>query len=600
MTKCKTLCAFILAVMLCLYGIASAESAYVPLSYSLGDQIQDFSFTTYDGQEITLSEVLKEKEAVMINIWATWCGPCRYEFPFMQEAYQQYQDKIEILALSCASTDTDDVLADFVKEMGLTFKIGRDSVNLQYAIASSGIPITLMIDRFGTICFIQTGAMPDVDSFIRLFDAVVGDGYTESVLYTELPPPRPDVQPSSELELAQALNVEGGTIAFTNDQGDYSWPMIVGEKDGRTVAISSNQGVAPSEALVNFAVNAKQDDVLAVTFKVSSEPRYDLMQIRINGEVVKSFSGEKDWMTYAYSFPADGTYAVTIAYSINDANSDSQDTLWLDSVALLSGAEAEAALAANPVYPYSEELAVNVLNASAREIVFTDPTGMITTYYGNRPFYLINSDEAVFSFGITPEYDPESAIVGCNYDGRMYALSDCIVDGQYTITSGVDSIEDTGYCDSTVFLYPDPENIHLVKTLTYFKDEANLDAFVASLTTDRYGTVHGSWAYADTAETKQEGDARNSGVEAASEASYTFRCVDQNGSPVSGVMIQVCDENICQVLVSDGEGVCEFVGTPYAWEVHVLMAPDGYTANSTDVVLAPVEGGELVFTFIKN
>lgn len=601
MKEFKAFCVFILAAMFCLCSIAAAESASVPLSYySLGDQIRDFSFTTYDGQEITLSEVLKEKQAVMINIWATWCGPCRNEFPFMQEAYQQYLDDVEIFALSCASTDTDAVLTDFAEAMGLTFKIGRDSVNLQYAIASNGIPITLMVDRFGTICYIQTGSMPDVSSFTRLFDAFLGDGYTESVLYTKLPPSKPDVQPSSEAELAQALNIEGGGIAFTNDSGDYSWPMIVGEKDGRMVAVSSNQGIAPSEALVNAVINGKQGDVLALTFKVSSEAGYDLMQLRINGEVTKSFGGNKDWMTYAYLFPADGEYSVTIAYVCDDANSAGQDTLWLDSVAILSGAEAEEALAGNPVYPYSETLSINVQNETTREIVFTDPTGMISAYYGSGPFYLIPDDLAVLSFGITPEHDPETAIVGCNFDGRTYALSECIADGQYTVTSGIDSIDTTGYCDSTVYMYPDPENIHLGKTLTYFRDEANLDAFVASLTKDKYGTIHGSWTYADTGETKQEGQLRTSGMENDAEADYTFRCVDQNGKPVAGVMLQVCDEDICQVLVSDAEGLCEFSGAPYAWAVHILKAPDGYTPDSTDVVLAPVEGGELVFTLTRN
>ncbi len=41
----------------------------------MGDKIQDFTVTTFDGKTVTLSEVLKEKDMVLINIWATWCGP---------------------------------------------------------------------------------------------------------------------------------------------------------------------------------------------------------------------------------------------------------------------------------------------------------------------------------------------------------------------------------------------------------------------------------------------------------------------------------------------------------------------------------------------
>ena len=103
-------------VSLCLGSVAVAESTF----YQLGDKMDDFTVTTYDGRSLTLSEVLKEKDAVLINFWATWCGPCRQEFPFMEEAYQQYTDKVEIIALSVEPTDTNDVLAAFAAEQGVT------------------------------------------------------------------------------------------------------------------------------------------------------------------------------------------------------------------------------------------------------------------------------------------------------------------------------------------------------------------------------------------------------------------------------------------------------------------------------------------------
>ena len=96
----KKVFSLLLALALCLTGLAMAEDAQ-PAVYQPGDKIDDFTMTTYDGTSVTLSEVLKEKEMVLINIWATWCGPCRNEFPFLEEAYQQYKDKVEVLALSC-------------------------------------------------------------------------------------------------------------------------------------------------------------------------------------------------------------------------------------------------------------------------------------------------------------------------------------------------------------------------------------------------------------------------------------------------------------------------------------------------------------------
>ena len=145
----------LLALALCIASLAMAEEAQ-PAVYQLGDKIDDFTMTTYDGTSVTLSEVLKEKDMVLINIWATWCGPCRNEFPFLEEAYQQYKDKVEVLALSCEPTDDDQVLTDFVAEMGLTFPVGRDDVGLDSRFGVRSIPTSVVVDSFGTICFIES------------------------------------------------------------------------------------------------------------------------------------------------------------------------------------------------------------------------------------------------------------------------------------------------------------------------------------------------------------------------------------------------------------------------------------------------------------
>ena len=88
-----------------------------------GTRCPDFTFTTYDGKEYNLYDTLAEKDMVLLNLWATWCGPCQSEFPAMTEAYEQYKDKVEVFALSVEPTDTDDVLASYVASMGMTFPV---------------------------------------------------------------------------------------------------------------------------------------------------------------------------------------------------------------------------------------------------------------------------------------------------------------------------------------------------------------------------------------------------------------------------------------------------------------------------------------------
>ena len=85
----------------------------------LGDVMYDMTVKTSDGQEITISELLKEKKMVMLNFWYTTCQYCVEEFPYMQEAYEKYKDDIEIIALN--HLNDDNAINAFKSQMGLTF-----------------------------------------------------------------------------------------------------------------------------------------------------------------------------------------------------------------------------------------------------------------------------------------------------------------------------------------------------------------------------------------------------------------------------------------------------------------------------------------------
>lgn len=595
----KKFLAVMLALVLCLSCFATAEEVVEAAPFMLGGKMDDFTVTTWDGKTLTLSEVLKEKDMVLINLWATWCGPCRSEFPFMEEAYEQYKDQIEVIALSVEPTDTPDVLAAFTAEQGMTFPVGQDLTGLmdrtivdgEYA---NGIPTTLVVDRFGTICFAESGSMPSTGAFTRLFDVFVGDDYTESVILEAVPPLKPTVAPSAEADVAAALNVEGGAIAFTNPTGEYDWPMTVSQDGDRSVVVSSNVNVDESSASVNFTVTANAGDVLAYDFKVSSEAACDMLNLYVNGEVKKVFSGEKGWMTYGYQFAEAGTYEITLAYVKDMMSMDGADLVMLDNVCLVSGDAAAAVLAGNPQYPASTATTeVTVVNGKQMTYQESVPDSLLMNF-GELIYYVVDGPEVTMSMTLAEGVDPEGAFVYSGYDGSQTALADAISGNAYVFTSVIDSTATTGYSYTPIYLYEDVTSMNVVGVML-FASEEEANAFMDYC--NMYGLGLTGWTYADG--TLPSTDARPE-EQVATSATYTFTCVDQNGDPVTGVMINVCTDESCTPMPVDENGVLSFESMPYEYHIQVILVPDGYEFDKTQEFYTTLEGGEMVLTMTKQ
>jgi len=116
----------------------------------VGDEAPNFTLRDLTGNVMSLSQL--RGKVVLLNFWATWCGPCRVEMPAMEQLYRTLPRKeFEILAVS---TDPQGaaVTRPFQREMGLTFPILHDSeyrVGLTYGART--IPITFMVDRRGIV-----------------------------------------------------------------------------------------------------------------------------------------------------------------------------------------------------------------------------------------------------------------------------------------------------------------------------------------------------------------------------------------------------------------------------------------------------------------
>ena len=149
----------------------------INLSVSKGQEAPDFALPLTDGSEAKLSELLKDKEVVVLNIFASWCGPCEKEFPDMEKTYQKYKDKMEIVAVSGDLVlDEMEDMVKYKEEHNLSFLIGMKNESID-SLKVGGFPTTYIIDRNGRIVFSQSSAFLHEGDFEKVVTSLMGDDY---------------------------------------------------------------------------------------------------------------------------------------------------------------------------------------------------------------------------------------------------------------------------------------------------------------------------------------------------------------------------------------------------------------------------------------
>lgn len=136
------------------YKVASVSDGNV----SVGELAPTFIVRHPDGSEINSADL--HGKVVILNFWATWCGPCRIEMPEFEAAYQDHHERgLELFAVEIRASGSAEDSAQFLNEVGVTFPNIRDDEALMEDafIKRPAWPTTIIIDREGIVHHVQVG-----------------------------------------------------------------------------------------------------------------------------------------------------------------------------------------------------------------------------------------------------------------------------------------------------------------------------------------------------------------------------------------------------------------------------------------------------------
>jgi peroxiredoxin len=140
----------------------------------IGQPAPRYAATTLAGDSVSMASLVGK--VVLLNVWATWCAPCRAEIPYLQSLYETHRARgLEIIGVSVDARGQDEAIRGFAQDFRMTYPIWRDpDERVQSVYMALGVPSSYLIDRQGILRWRRLGTIRDSDTtFTRAVTAAL-------------------------------------------------------------------------------------------------------------------------------------------------------------------------------------------------------------------------------------------------------------------------------------------------------------------------------------------------------------------------------------------------------------------------------------------
>lgn len=158
-------------------GCGGAGRGDAPAVARIGQPAPAYAARSIGGDPVSLAD--HRGQVVLLNIWATWCFPCRTEIPELQALHARFQGAgLDVIGVSVDAGSEDASVAEFADEYGMTYALWRDpDGRVSTLFAAVGVPATYLIDRGGVLRWSHVGPVTADDPALgRALEEALGAG----------------------------------------------------------------------------------------------------------------------------------------------------------------------------------------------------------------------------------------------------------------------------------------------------------------------------------------------------------------------------------------------------------------------------------------